>query len=165
MTRDGIKVTSLPVHVRQGAACITATIRLRLQVGIGLQFHGEGFVIESGAFWDPLLYKVCLIHSEPEVNPCLLRSTEDWYEAIGVYARAVEKINWLELAVGPTVVTTYKSGPVSSQCLTSSATTTSSADKMVITTSASHAQQITSSAERSMPTVAKNPLHSTRASL
>jgi hypothetical protein len=140
----GAQVKSLPVTFRKGAACIAAILRLKFQAGVALKVFGTGFDFESGVFFDPLQYKACI--TDQPTQPCPLAFTENFYEEIGAYARAVVDLDFAKLSAGPTAVSTFFTGALPSQCLSTSVSSASASSKMVISTTAPPAKETTSSA-------------------
>jgi hypothetical protein len=138
----GAQVNSIPVKFKKGAACIAAVLRLKFQAGVALKVFNTGFDFESGVFFDPLQYKACITYQPSQ--PCALQFTENFYEEIGAYARAVADLDFAKLSVGPTAVSTFFTGALPSQCLSTASSSASS--KTVISTTAPPVKQ-TSSAE------------------
>lgn len=128
----GAQVNSIPVKFKKGAACIAAVLRLKFQAGVALKVFKTGFDFESGVFFDPLQYKACITY-QPE-KPCALEFTENFFEEIGAYARAVGDLDFAKLSVGPTAVSTFFTGALPSQCLSTASSSASS--KTVISTTA-----------------------------
>ncbi|TVY37639.1 hypothetical protein LOCC1_G007254 [Lachnellula occidentalis] len=118
----GAQVNSIPVQFRKGAACISAILRLKFQVGVAVSVFGTGFDFEAGVYFDPLQYKACV--TDQPGAACPLEFTENFYEEVGAYARAVVDLDFAHLSAGPTAVSTYFTGALPSQCLSSSATST-----------------------------------------
>jgi hypothetical protein len=112
-------VNSIPFQFKKGSACVTAVLRLKGQIGVAVGFEGFGFDFEAGVFWDPVVYKACVAY-QPSL-PCEVGLTEDFYEDIGAYGRAVVDLDFAKLSVGPTAVSTYMTGPLPSQCFKTSA--------------------------------------------
>jgi hypothetical protein len=119
MLSHGVKVNSIPFQFKKGSACVTAVLRLKGQIGVAVGFEGFGFDFEAGVFWDPVVYKACVAY-QPSL-PCEIGLTEDFYEDIGAYGRAVVDLDFAKLSVGPTAVSTYMTGPLPSQCFKTSA--------------------------------------------
>lgn len=94
----GAQVNSLPVIFKKGTGCIAAVLRLKFQVGVALEVFGESFDFESGVFFDPLQHKACVGYQPNQ--PCGLQLTENFYEEIGAYARAVKDIDFASLSAG-----------------------------------------------------------------
>ncbi|TVY93132.1 hypothetical protein LAWI1_G002920 [Lachnellula willkommii] len=135
MNIGGAKVNSLPVKFRKGAACVSAILRLKFQAGVALSVFGSGFDFESGVFFDPLQYKACI--TDQPGQACPLEFTQNFYEEIGAYARAVVGLDFASLSAGPTAVSTFFTGALPSKCLSSAVSSrTSSVSKTVAITSA-----------------------------
>lgn len=131
MLSGGVKVNSIPFQFKKGSACVTAVLRLKGQIGVAVGFEGFGFDFEAGVFWDPVVYKAC-VQYQPSL-PCEVAFTEDFYEDIGAYARAVANLDFAKLSVGPTAVSTYMTGPLPSQCFKTSAPVHSTTIKKLTT--------------------------------
>ena len=124
-------MNSIPFQFKKGSACVTVVLRLKGQIGVAVGFEGFGFDFEAGVFWDPVVYKAC-VQYQPSL-PCQVALTEDFYEDIGAYARAVANLDFAKLSVGPTAVSTYMTGPLPSQCFKTSAPVHSTAIKKLTT--------------------------------
>ncbi|RDL33736.1 uncharacterized protein BP5553_08104 [Venustampulla echinocandica] len=125
MNIGGVQVKSIPVKLVKGAACISAILRLKFQVGVGLKVLGKGFDFEAGVFFDPIQYKACITY-DPK-KPCKVEFTENFFEEIGAYARAVVDLDFAKFSAGPTAVSTFFTGALPSTCISSSNPTTTKA--------------------------------------
>lgn len=130
------QVTGIPIVFKDGKACVSALLRVKLQAGVSLEVFGTGFSFESGVFFDPLQYKACVV-AQPSAS-CPIQITEDFFEEIGAFARAVADLDFAKLSVGPTAASTFFTGALPSTCLLSGAS--SSTGTTVLSTTAAPAK-------------------------
>jgi hypothetical protein len=129
----GAQVSALPVTFRKGAACITATLRIKFQAALALDIFGKGFDFSAGVFFDPLQHKAC-VTLDP-VAICPLDFTQNTFAEIGAFANAVVDLGTANLDLGgPKAVTTFFTGTLPGTCLS---TATSSAATSILATAAS----------------------------
>ncbi|KAG9229660.1 hypothetical protein BJ875DRAFT_183024 [Amylocarpus encephaloides] len=139
MNIDGAQVNAIPVKFKSGAACVSATLRLKFQAALALEVLSKGFDFEAGVFFDPLQYKACVTF-DPSKS-CPLEFTQSFFEEIGAYAKAAVDLDFASLSAGPTAVSTFFTGALPSACISTSVHAAAATTKAIESTTTSQPEK------------------------
>jgi len=117
MSVDGIEVAGIPFTFSSGGGTFTVALRVGLKAGLGVNFLGTGFELETGVYVDIPTYNATLTF-DPAAE-CQLDFEENFFGVVAAFAQAGISVNYIDWQAGPSTAVTFFTGALPGGCIAS----------------------------------------------
>ena len=117
MSVDGIEVAGIPFTFSAGGGTFTVALRVGLKAGLGVNFLGTGFELETGVYVDIPTYNATVTF-DPEAE-CQLDFEENFFGVAAAFAQVGISVNYIDWQAGPSTAVTFFTGALPGGCIAS----------------------------------------------
>lgn len=117
MSVDGLEVAGIPFTFSGGGGTFTVALRVGLKTGLGVNFLGTGFELETGVYVDIPTYNATVTF-DPEAE-CQLDFEENFFGVAAAFAQVGVSVNYINWEAGPSTAVTFFTGALPGGCIAS----------------------------------------------
>ena len=118
MEVDGIQVGGIPFTFQGGGgATFSVSLRVGLKTGLGINFLGTGFELETGIYVDVPTYSASITF-DPAAE-CQLDFKEGFFGVAAAYAQIAASVDYIGWSAGPSTAVTFFTADLPGGCIAS----------------------------------------------